>query len=550
MSTPRLHTALYGRTSKDDPKRVTIEIQQQALRAWSGHERDLEVVDEYWDDGVSGKVPLWERPQGKRLLADVSSGRVVCVAVAYSDRFGRTLRDGLEAVDMFIKRGAKLIAVNDGWDSRRDDNPLYFQFRMMMAEEEHRRISKRMSDGKLRAMDRDNAPPGGPLVFGYRVGPRGEFVIDPAEAAVVSGIFERALTGQSHSAILRWAEQTGIRAGRKFQKRHHGSVAETCANNKSSSWHLSKILKILSNKVYTGTRTWAKREFPCPAIVSHDTFAAAQLCLAEKVRLYGHGKSSPERALFSGLFRCQCGAAFYHKANTTIRASGKRDRYQMYVCDSMRRGGPCRAKMLRVDALDDEVWAILDSYLDSPEELMRKVLDADGRHDDSLSNLSLQEATINQRLEALEGEVTQIWQAQRDNNWPVAMVVPRLNELSASREHAQAQLADLRKARGLLALERGQSSDVVSLMAGWRAARQKGLSREDKFAIGRAFIAGGVVETVGSGRAKKATLHLELRWGDKVASPELPKDWSLGNPGDANLTLHISLSRQELGHSS
>ena len=45
------------------------------------------VVGEFWDDGVTGKLPLWERPAGRLLLEEVQAGRVQAVAVKYADRF-------------------------------------------------------------------------------------------------------------------------------------------------------------------------------------------------------------------------------------------------------------------------------------------------------------------------------------------------------------------------------------------------------------------------------------------------------------------------------
>src|SRR5690348_280394 len=125
MQATRYVTALYGRTSKDDDRRVTIEIQQQNLRDWSQRDTSVEsVFGEYWDADVSGKLPLWERPEGKRLMEDVNAGRIQSVAVVYVDRFGRTLLDGLQAAAALEKRGVKVVAINDGWDARRNDDPL------------------------------------------------------------------------------------------------------------------------------------------------------------------------------------------------------------------------------------------------------------------------------------------------------------------------------------------------------------------------------------------------------------------------------------------
>src|SRR5262245_1437455 len=227
----RYRTGLYGRTSKDDRKKVTIDIQKTRLARWAATDDQVaEVAGEYWDDGVSGKVKMADRPDGARLLADVKEGRLDAVAVLYCDRFGRTTKDGLIVADELEDLGVKLTCVEDGWDSRRNDSPLYFQIRLALAEEEHRRIGQRMRDGKSRAMDRDNAPPGGPLTFGYRMDARGQYVIDPVEGPVVIRIFEMALAGLSNFEILAWCQTLGLPAGRKFQRRAEGAEPVVCAH--------------------------------------------------------------------------------------------------------------------------------------------------------------------------------------------------------------------------------------------------------------------------------------------------------------------------------
>ena len=42
---------------------------------------DLEVADIYKDDGISGTIPLHERPEGKRLLEDAKAGNFRAVLV-------------------------------------------------------------------------------------------------------------------------------------------------------------------------------------------------------------------------------------------------------------------------------------------------------------------------------------------------------------------------------------------------------------------------------------------------------------------------------------
>ena len=60
--------ALCLRVSSEEQRdRETIEIQRDFLKEYCRLYR-YEVTDTYADDGVSGTIPLHERPEGRRLL--------------------------------------------------------------------------------------------------------------------------------------------------------------------------------------------------------------------------------------------------------------------------------------------------------------------------------------------------------------------------------------------------------------------------------------------------------------------------------------------------
>jgi site-specific DNA recombinase len=77
---------LYPRVSSEEQReRETIEIQCEFLEEYCCL-YGLDVVDVYSDDGVSGTVPLHERPEGRRLLEDAKVGRFDVVLVYKLDR--------------------------------------------------------------------------------------------------------------------------------------------------------------------------------------------------------------------------------------------------------------------------------------------------------------------------------------------------------------------------------------------------------------------------------------------------------------------------------
>jgi site-specific DNA recombinase len=535
---PSYATALYGRTSQDDPKRVTIEIQQKALTEWAGRDAMVaRVVGEFWDDGVSGTVPLAERPAGRRLFEMARAGKVQAVAVVYADRFGRSLLEGLQAVKALEDLGVKLVAISDGWDARRHDSPLYFQFRIMLAEEEHRRIKARMQAGKERAMARDNAPPGGPLTFGYRLDTQGRFVIDPAEGPVVIRLFEMALRGESHLKMLAWCRDSGVAPGRKFQKRVPGAEVTVDRRHSAARWHATKVGKILRNPTYAGRRTWAGRSFPCPALVDQDTFDRVQLWLAGKdARRAPRGDLS--KGWLSGLLTCECGRPFYQWTN---KIRGKV--YHRYACASVRDEARCGAKILSAPAVDEKVWCRIKSYLADPAEFARRMISAAGRADDNVAGLEGERAEREAQIEALDREVSAVWAEQERNGWPLSWVTGKLQQLAAKRGRLVEAAAELGR---LIAAAKGQANGAAEALAAVARARASlGRRREPtpelKREVARIVLAMARVETRGEGRAKKANLTLHLLWGDEspVELRQRPKECIFGREGNNATILSV-----------
>lgn len=65
--------ALYCRASTEDQaERQTVQAQLTFLRRYCDLHQNA-VADVYVDDGISGTVPLHERPEGRRLLEDAEA---------------------------------------------------------------------------------------------------------------------------------------------------------------------------------------------------------------------------------------------------------------------------------------------------------------------------------------------------------------------------------------------------------------------------------------------------------------------------------------------
>ncbi len=174
--------ALYMRTSSDEQR---------------AHARRMgfEVVEPYADDGVSGVIPLHERPAGARLLRDAREGRFQTVLVYKLDRLARTQLGILDAADRLERMGVALRSATEHYETATPQGRLMFQMLGSFAEFEKSNINERTRDGLYRAhrSGRHLAP----VPFGYRANEDGRLEIVPEEEEVVSEIISNIASGST-----------------------------------------------------------------------------------------------------------------------------------------------------------------------------------------------------------------------------------------------------------------------------------------------------------------------------------------------------------------
>jgi DNA invertase Pin-like site-specific DNA recombinase len=80
----------YLRTSGDDGRdKAGLPVQREACTAFAAS-KEFEIVREFPDDGVTGKLPMHARPQGKLLIAALLGNGVRVVLCYDAKRIGRT----------------------------------------------------------------------------------------------------------------------------------------------------------------------------------------------------------------------------------------------------------------------------------------------------------------------------------------------------------------------------------------------------------------------------------------------------------------------------
>src|SRR4051794_8375617 len=108
--------AVYLRVSSDEQReRQSIETQREAADRFL-LQHGLRAHAVYADDGISGTIPLEQRPEGARLLADAQAGKFGVLLLYKLNRLGRDALVILQAIDLFQRSGIEIRAITQNLD--------------------------------------------------------------------------------------------------------------------------------------------------------------------------------------------------------------------------------------------------------------------------------------------------------------------------------------------------------------------------------------------------------------------------------------------------
>ncbi len=256
ISDPTL-AVTYRRVSSADQRDhgYGLDAQATAVREFVRRE-GLTVVGEFADPGVSGTVPLDDRP-GLSAALDMSlrtgAGALV---VARHDRLARDTLQALLIERAFADAHVRIFYA-DGSNGESDTDHFTRTVLHAAAEQAKRETVRRLRAGRDAKQARDpHSYVGGRPAFGYRADPETrELTIDPDAAGVVRSIFDSVRRGESVRSIS--ARLDADRAGDR-------------------RWHPTAVARVLAYEPYKLVRPGR--------IVDPKVFNAAQRALASRRR--------------------------------------------------------------------------------------------------------------------------------------------------------------------------------------------------------------------------------------------------------------------------
>jgi site-specific DNA recombinase len=357
---------------------ATVKSQLDFLRRFVDL-NELPVAGEYVDDGISGTVPLANRPEGQRLLTDAEAGRFGTVLVYRIDRLGRSRRSLLEAHDALSGQDVAIRSATEPFDTASPIGSFLCQLLASLAELEKSTIRERTSLGRNRVAG-DGRYTSGPIPLGYDLDAENRFIPSArlvpelgegvTEAQMIQDIFERVASGQTTLNA-----EGGRLAALGVPKRQRYSGKDGRVSKRAGQWCVSGLTTILHNPMYKGEGVLASRyghiERPAPALVDAQTWQRAQDALRRNRCL--SSKNAKNTYLLRGLVRCaNCGHGYIGTTTASTRA-GELVRSRRYRCNSQvscRARHSCDAKILPADWLEDAVWQEYRRFILNPGEAL------------------------------------------------------------------------------------------------------------------------------------------------------------------------------------
>jgi site-specific DNA recombinase len=505
--------ATYERVSSEDQReRETIRTQTDEIARHLAGQPGVELVSRYVDDGVSGTIPLADRPDGRRLLEDAAAHRFEELWLYKVDRLGR------DAVDLLVVRrrldalGIALISVVEG-----QPDLLGYDVTAVVADHYRREFARRSADGLNRAA-REGRYTGGIVPFGYRVeGHKASARLVPDEAiagdeasaaGVVRLVYEWIASGgwscrRVASALNAAAVPTAyVRDGRGVRGRRTQGL-----------WRAGRIRNLVVAGVYRGELSYGRRTdqrdrerhrdiitAPIEGLVSAALWGAAQAALARNRRC---AKNTPRAYLLRGVMKCAiCGLTYVGSWSRDVgwyRCGGG-------LLERGPRAGRCPARAIRTDRIEPAIWADVERFLRDPGDIIDE-LKSDSAGEAQAAVDVTESITLTRALESLESQRTQALSLAIRGRLSDTELDIELGRINRERTGLQARLAATQAPRDEMVP--GEAHD---LLAEVRVRLDAALTDEERAEIVRLLV-GIVVHTeTGSDGKKRARAVVTYRF--------------------------------------
>jgi len=437
--------ASYLRVSSEEQReRQSIKTQLEVLNNYA-RTNNIRLRHVFADDGISGSVPVSNRPDGARLITEAEARTFDTLLVFRLDRLARDTLELLRVIKHLEQHGVTVKSITEPFETSDPVGRMVITMLGGMAQLEKDSFKERSYHGMRRAA-REGKWTGGRAPFGYRVENQ-KLVINEVEAEIVREIFEKYAAGGKSMKIAEALNARGVPVPAAWRgiKRAVGA-----------KWVDTSVQKLLRNETYTGRWQWNKWRtvtkegrragavahgedervtIRVPAIISDELFHAAQRRLRENLRF--SRRNSHRVFVLRRLVRCGVGGL------SCDGVGG--DRWPAYSCQSRRRRVFSEATgcpHMDANELEQAVWHDLVELSADPTRVIEALREEHEARRGS-GEMQRREERLSAMLESKATERQKILRLLRADRISEAEAEEQLAEIERERDALGGELVDV-----------------------------------------------------------------------------------------------------------
>ena len=459
-------TALYERLSRDDDlmgESNSILNQKAYLENYAAQHGYTNIAH-YTDDGWSGGN--FERPDWKRMIADIEAGKVCRVIVKDMSRAGRDyLQTGFYTEVFFRQHGVHFIAITNSVDSEDQNSNEFAPFLNIMNEWYLRDQSRKVS-AAYKIKGNSGKHTSTHAIYGYKKDPedKDHWIIDEEAAAVVRRIFQMSIEGHGGYEIAQILTREKVESPSYYlASRGIGLFKNRKDMTRPYDWYGNSVNVLLSKPEYMGhtvnfrtskksykdkrvmnpPEDWLIFENTHEAIVDPETWHLAQQTRKTVHRTDTTGVANPLTGL---LFCADCGAKMYNHRSRHAAPSEKGRISDTYNCATytltlQRETKKCCSHSVSTKAMRElilfTIRTVSEYAIANEEEFRQRVLDASRiKQEADAKGLKKKLAKAKKRYTELDMLVKKLYESYAMGK----ITEHRFDMLSAEYEQEQAEL--------------------------------------------------------------------------------------------------------------
>ena len=366
-SPARLRCAIYTRKSSEEGLEQdfnSLDAQREACEAFIASQKreGWTLVSEMYDDGGFSGATM-ERPAFKRLLSDVSTGKIDVVVVYKVDRLTRSLSDFAKMVDIFDKHAVSFVSVTQQFNTTSSMGRLTLNILLSFAQFEREVTGERIRD-KIAASKKKGMWMGGQPSLGYDVKDR-KLIVNNTEAETVRHIFRRYTELKSVQGLKEDLDGAGIVS----------KVRVASDGSRYGGRPLSRgaLYLMLQNRIYRGEIVHKGKGYPGEheTVVDEALWNTVQAILSENRVDRANGKTGHQPNLLTGILFDTHGGRM-----SPTHANKKGTRYRYYISRSLLDGSAkAKAQGQRIPAvaLESLVVRRVRGWLGDPAGILHAI---------------------------------------------------------------------------------------------------------------------------------------------------------------------------------